>query len=797
MATYTFHNPSGSSYFVLDLIPREDGYFPSSSAQSSFLSPLKVLDNNTVSLVKNNYKLGLIIPSGTSSFSFYNGINIPTLASTYQGTGDTSLTVSGVAGFGSSGSVSTYSAKQLREKVYADEIPKNDYFQFKVNLPAGAKSNNFTLKSNSQASSYNVDWGDGTVQTGLSGDTTHTYSTTGDYIVQLSGSSFVRPDFRNGSDPCEITDIENFGNLVIGPSGTPSLQESFQIQQSWTISAVDALDTSGVTSLYRTFGSSFGNFGLSGDGPALNLWDTSNVTNMNSTFGGCDGFNMPLGNWDTSNVTNMYGMFQGCESFNQDIGKWNVSKCTSFADMFYDCYAFDQDLGNWAISGSGNGSVNAYYMFQGINSTTGNTFNNGGSPSIDKWNAAAFTSIAGMFKDAHKFNQPIGSWDVSNITTMQNLFEGAKVFNQDIGGWNMSNLTGTDCKQLFYKASAFNNGGSPSINNWDVSNLTDFTNLFRDSVFNQPIYKWDISSGTLFTTWLSGCPFNQDVSAWSGSLPSNISNLFKGASEFNNGGSPNIKDWDVSSVTNFSSLFHDASSFNQDISKWDISSGTSFSSWLFRASSFDQDLSVWSGSLPANLTSFFSNATSFNNGGSPNINDWDTSNVDTMLGIFVNASSFNQPIGDWDMSNADGFEYQQFYGATSFNQDISNWKFPQAVYYVGYAMFKDASSYDQNMGDFALPSGSSLSFYPLYMFDNSGMSTANYTDTIVGWANQISSSHGNSGTANLTSRNMSLQNGMTFDNTRSGGALFTNASASRAWLTGTLSWTISGDTVIN
>ncbi len=230
MATYTFNNPSGSSYFVLNLIPREDGYFPSSSAQSSFLSPIKVLDNNTVSLVKNNYKLGLIIPSGTSSFKFYNDINIPTSASTYQGTGDTSLTVSGVAGFGSSGSVSTYSAKQLREKVYAAEIPKNDYYQVEIYIKDDG--NGFSLKSNGQASSYNVDWGDGTVQTGLSGDNTHTYTTSGSYIVQLSASSFVKPDFNDGG----IVDIQNFGNLVIGPSGTPSLGYTFRQQSPFTIS---------------------------------------------------------------------------------------------------------------------------------------------------------------------------------------------------------------------------------------------------------------------------------------------------------------------------------------------------------------------------------------------------------------------------------------------------------------------------------------------------------------------------------------------------------------------------------
>ena len=77
------------------------------------------------------------------------------------------------------------------------------------------------------------------------------------------------------------------------------------------------------------------------------------------------------------------------------------------------------------------------------------------------------------------------------------------------------------------------------------------------------------------------------------------------------------------------------------------------------------------------------------------------------------------------------------------------------------------------------------------------MSTENYTDTFVGWANIISGSYGSSGTPGLLNRNYSTQTGMTFDNARSGGASFANAGAARTWLTGTLNWTISGDTVIN
>jgi hypothetical protein len=70
------------------------------------------------------------------------------------------------------------------------------------------------------------------------------------------------------------------------------------------------------------------------------------------------------------------------------------------------------------------------------------------------------------------------------------------------------------------------------------------------------------------------------------------------------------------------------------------------------------------------------------------------------------------------------------------------------------------------------------------------MNTANYTDTIVGWANYVFT---NSGTpANV---NMTLQTGRTFTNSRSGGANFVDAQAARDYLV-SVGWTISGDTIV-
>ena len=66
----------------------------------------------------------------------------------------------------------------------------------------------------------------------------------------------------------------------------------------------------------------------------------------------------------------------------------------------------------------------------------------------------------------------------------------------------------------------------------------------------------------------------------------------------------------------------------------------------------------------------FNSADSFNQP----IGDWNVSNVVLMSGMFEEASSFNQPIGNWDVSNLNEMEMDAlFYKASLFNQDLTAW----------------------------------------------------------------------------------------------------------------------------
>ena len=86
------------------------------------------------------------------------------------------------------------------------------------------------------------------------------------------------------------------------------------------------------------------------------------------------------------------------------------------------------------------------------------------------------------------------------------------------------------------------------------------------------------------------------------------------------------------------------------------------------ASSFNQPIGDWNTSSVTISAAMFGDATSFDQ----DISSWDLSNVTNLNAMFHGASSFNHDISNWNISNATRLTYA-FFNASSFNQDLSNW----------------------------------------------------------------------------------------------------------------------------
>ena len=118
----------------------------------------------------------------------------------------------------------------------------------------------------------------------------------------------------------------------------------------------------------------------------------------------------------------------------------------------------------------------------------------------------------------------------------------------------------------------------------------------------------------------------------------------------------------------------------------DTSRVTDMQFMFFAATSFNQPIGNWNTSNVTDMSYMFKGATSFNQP----IGSWNTSKVTNMTGMFASAKSFNQPIGGWNTSNVTNMS-QMFEDAKSFNQPIGNWD-TSGVFFM-YRMFNGATSY--------------------------------------------------------------------------------------------------------
>ena len=79
-----------------------------------------------------------------------------------------------------------------------------------------------------------------------------------------------------------------------------------------------------------------------------------------------------------------------------------------------------------------------------------------------------------------------------------------------------------------------------TANDWDVSQVTDFSSLFMQNTFhgnwgsktdkNYDVSNWDVSAGTNFSNMVyNNTDFDYDISVWAVSSTASLTNMFSGA----------------------------------------------------------------------------------------------------------------------------------------------------------------------------------------------------------------------------------------------------------------------------
>lgn len=100
---------------------------------------------------------------------------------------------------------------------------------------------------------------------------------------------------------------------------------------------------------------------------------------------------------------------------------------------------------------------------------------------ISDWNTSAVTSMDSLFLDKTNFDDDISGWDVSNVTDMSNMFQSSN-FNQDIGNWDVSSVT--DMESMFQFAAFFNQ----DLSTWCVDQIENEPSNFGNDSGTNPVW---------------------------------------------------------------------------------------------------------------------------------------------------------------------------------------------------------------------------------------------------------------------------------------------------------------------
>ena len=179
-----------------------------------------------------------------------------------------------------------------------------------------------------------------------------------------------------------------------------------------------------------------------------------------------------ISSWDTSKVTDMSELFKNKESFNDDISLWDTKNVVNMKEMFSYATSFNQDINTKFVNVRGKRYI--------------------------AWNTSKVTNMSEMFSYAQKFSYSIENWDTSNVLDMSQMFNNALMFDQPIDtkeveinrnkylAWDVSKVK--NMSYMFLGETIFNK----SLNNWDISNDTDLSFMFMESlnIDNDNINNW-------------------------------------------------------------------------------------------------------------------------------------------------------------------------------------------------------------------------------------------------------------------------------------------------------------------
>lgn len=254
---------------------------------------------------------------------------------------------------------------------------------------------------------------------------------------------------------------------------------------------------------------------------------------------------------DVSNVTNMEHIFRYGSSKTgfEALADWDVSKVTNFEGAFHLAWdgSYFEPLPDYSF--------------------------------LSKWDTSSATNMKTMFRSfGVKSSHGLENLNVSNAN-ISGMFENCDCLEDIVAleNWDVSNST--DFSYLFDFCESLES--LHGIENWDVSHVTTMERMFNqcyDLTSISELADWDTSSLTNLTYTFSFCKNLADISALENWDVSHVTTLEATFEDTATTSLEPLADWDVSSVTNMMETFsacHGIQSLD-GLEDWDVSHVTNF-----------------------------------------------------------------------------------------------------------------------------------------------------------------------------------------------------------------------------
>ena len=313
------------------------------------------------------------------------------------------------------------------------------------------------------------------------------------------------------------------------------------------------------------------------------------------------------------------------------------------------------------------------------------------------WDTSTCQSFKGMFESSTNFNQNINSWYMLNATDVSDMFKNTS-YNQPLWKWFKKtdgvSYSIKDVSGMFEGNSSF----AQSLNGWDVSTIENCSNMFKDTTYNKPLWKWKTDSMKNLSGMFEGnSSFAQSLNSWDASTFEDTSNMFKDTS-YNKPLDKWFEKQDGVSynIKYLSGMFKGNAEFNQNISSWDTSTCQTFKGMFESSNNFDQNINSWDMLNATDVSDMFKN-TSYDKP----LDKWFKKqdgvsySIKDVSGMFEGNSSFAQSLNGWDVSTIENCS--NMFKDTTYNKPLWKWKTDSMKNLSG--MFEGNTAFKQNIGN--------------------------------------------------------------------------------------------------